>query len=135
MPFSSTRFYHSRPEWTWEQWQWRGALHSPKPQHHWNLTIKLFRVINQTLVRGCLTPLHRCSRRILQPQPMGQWLCWGDSILPTAPELEQHQWMLFSAMPRTHFFKGLVPMHEIAVRSFSWVISFNKYIWCIFCSE
>ena len=37
--------YHARPEWTWEQWQWRCALHSPKPQHHWNITIRLFSVM------------------------------------------------------------------------------------------
>ena len=35
---------------TWEQWQWRGTPHSPKPQHHWNLTIRLFSVIYRTLV-------------------------------------------------------------------------------------
>ena len=46
------RFYHSGPEWTWEQWQWWGALHSPKLQHHWNLTIRLFRVIYRTLIGG-----------------------------------------------------------------------------------
>ncbi len=41
-------FYHSEPEWTWEQWQWRVALHSPKLQHYWNLTIRLFHVISRT---------------------------------------------------------------------------------------
>ena len=44
--------YHSEPEWTWEQWQWRHTPHSPKPQHHWNLTIRLFSVISRTLVAG-----------------------------------------------------------------------------------
>ena len=39
-----------RPEWTWEQW--RGTPHSPKLQHCWNLTIRLFSVISRTLVRG-----------------------------------------------------------------------------------
>ena len=52
------------PEWTWEQWKWRGAPHSPKLQHRWNLTIRLFCVISRTLAsegwRG-LTPLQRCS--------------------------------------------------------------------------
>ena len=24
------RYYHSGPEWTWERWQWKGTLHSPK---------------------------------------------------------------------------------------------------------
>ena len=36
----------------WEQLQWRGALHSPKLQHHWNLTIRSFCVISRTLVGG-----------------------------------------------------------------------------------
>ena len=30
----------------------RGAPHSPRPQHYWNLTIRLFSVISRTLVRG-----------------------------------------------------------------------------------
>ena len=38
------------PEWTWEWWQWRGTLHSPKLRHHRNLTIRLFNVIFRTLV-------------------------------------------------------------------------------------
>ena len=38
------------PEWTWEQWQWRGTLHSPKLQHYWNLTIRLFSVISRTII-------------------------------------------------------------------------------------
>ena len=33
------RCYHSKPEWTWEWWQWRGTLHSPKLQHYWSLTL------------------------------------------------------------------------------------------------
>ena len=39
------RCYHSGPGWTWERWQWRGTPHSPKLQHCWNLTIRLFSVI------------------------------------------------------------------------------------------
>ena len=38
--------YHSGPERTWERWQLRGTPHSPKLQHCWNLTIRLFRVIS-----------------------------------------------------------------------------------------
>ena len=34
------------------QWQWRGALHSPKLQHHLNLTIRLFSVISWTHIEG-----------------------------------------------------------------------------------
>ena len=39
-------------EWTWEQCQWRGTLHSPKLQHYWNLTIRLFSVISRTFVES-----------------------------------------------------------------------------------
>ena len=46
------RCYHSRPEWTWVRWQWRGTLHSPKLHRCWNLTIRLFSVIYRILVRG-----------------------------------------------------------------------------------
>ena len=53
------RCYHSGPEWTWEQWQWRGTPHSPKLQHCWNLTIRLFSVISRRLVRGGGLPLCR----------------------------------------------------------------------------
>ena len=41
---NSFRSYDFAPEQTWEQWQWRGTPHSPKPQLHWNLTIRLFSV-------------------------------------------------------------------------------------------
>ena len=47
-PFLS---YHSKPEWTWEQWQWRSTPHS-KLQHYWSLTIILFSVISRTLIMG-----------------------------------------------------------------------------------
>ena len=50
------RCYHSGPEWTWEQCQWRGTPHSPNP--HWNLAIRLFSVISRTLV-GEVLPLRR----------------------------------------------------------------------------
>ena len=43
------RYYHSRPESTWEQWQWRSTPHSPNLQHYWSLT-SVFSVISRTLV-------------------------------------------------------------------------------------
>ena len=52
------RSKHSRPEWTWEQWQWRGTPQSPKHQYYWSITIRWLNVIIRTLVRGVLT-LHR----------------------------------------------------------------------------
>ena len=64
----SIRCYHSRPEWPWEQWQWKSTPNSPKFQD-WSLTIRLFSVISRTLVFS--TPLQRHSQHILQPQPSG----------------------------------------------------------------
>ena len=56
------RCYHSVPERSWKRWQWKNTLHSPKLQHYWSLTIRLFSVISRTLVVGRgLTPLLRCS--------------------------------------------------------------------------
>ena len=46
------RCYHTRSEWAREQWQWKGTLHSPKLQRYWSITIRLFNVINRTLIRG-----------------------------------------------------------------------------------
>ena len=63
--------YHYRSEWTWERWQWKGIPYSPKLQYYWSLTIRLFSVISTTLAEGCFTPLQRCNRCILQPQPTG----------------------------------------------------------------
>ena len=61
------------PEWTWEQWQWKGTSHSSKFKHYRNLTIRLFSVISRTLVEGGgLTSLQRSSWCILQSQPTGQ---------------------------------------------------------------
>ena len=57
----------SGPEWTWEQWQWRGTLHYLKLQNYWSLTLGLFDVISRTHVMGGLTFLQRCSRCILSP--------------------------------------------------------------------
>ena len=42
--------YDSRPECTWEWWQWRSTPHFPKLQHYRSLTIRLFSVISWTLV-------------------------------------------------------------------------------------
>ena len=67
-----------RAEWTWDQWQWKGDLHSPKPQHHWNLTIRLFSVISghSWVVFSFFTSLQRCNRCILHPQTTGKVKHW-----------------------------------------------------------
>ena len=60
--YDPIRCYHSSQEWTWEQWQWRGNLHSPKLHHYWSLTIILFHVISRTLVGVEVLP--HCSGKI-----------------------------------------------------------------------
>ena len=70
------RCYHSRPEWTWESWQWRGTPHDPKLQHYLSLTIRLFNVISRTLIGWGLSPLPRCNRSILLPKPTGLSILW-----------------------------------------------------------
>ena len=57
--FEPIRGYHSGSEWTWEWWQWRSNPHSPKLQHCWNLSNRLFSVISRTLVGGGVLPLSR----------------------------------------------------------------------------
>ena len=47
--FDPISCYHSGSEWTWLQW--RDTLHSPKLQHYWSLTMRLFSVISRILVR------------------------------------------------------------------------------------
>ena len=44
------RCYHSGPKWTRKRWQWMDTYHSSKPQHFWNLTIRLFSTIYGTLI-------------------------------------------------------------------------------------
>ena len=60
------RCYHSRPKWTWKQWQRRST------QHFWSLNMRLFSVIYRTLIgEEGLTLLQRWSQCIL-PHP--DWL-------------------------------------------------------------
>ena len=76
------RCYYSGPEWTWERWQWRGIPHSPKLQHCWNLTIRLFSVISRTLVWGWVLPLCRKAVGVFySPSRLGKLFCWVLSIL------------------------------------------------------
>ena len=79
------RCYYAGPEWTWERWQSWGTPHSPKLQHYWNLTNRLFSVISRRLVvrRGGCLPLCRGAVGIffsLQPQVTGQPTFWISSL-------------------------------------------------------
>ena len=51
--------YHSGPEWTWEQWQWRSTPHSPKLQHYYSFTIRWLSVITKHSLREGVLPLGR----------------------------------------------------------------------------
>ena len=44
------RWLHSRSEWNWKQWQWRGTSNSPNLYHYWSFTIRSFNVKSRTLV-------------------------------------------------------------------------------------
>ena len=74
------RCYHSQPEWSWERWQWRGTPHSPKLQHYWNLTIRLFSVLSRILIaRGVLPPLLLCREAVsvfYSPSWLGKYHKW-----------------------------------------------------------
>ena len=79
---SPIRCYHSRPEWTWEQWQWRGALHSPKPQHHWNLTIRLFSVISGHSLGRSYPYAEKQSVYSTAPADWARAILWSKVITP-----------------------------------------------------
>ena len=56
-----------------EQWQWRGAPHSPKLQHYWNLTIRLFSVISGLSLVGGFLPLCRGAVSVFySPSQLGK---------------------------------------------------------------
>ena len=55
----------SGPEWTWGKGQWRCTLHSPKLQHYWKLTIRLFSVIYQDTHWEGVLPLCREAVSVL----------------------------------------------------------------------
>ena len=58
------RCYHFGPEWTWEQWRWRGILHCPNLQYYQSLNIRLFNVISKKFIEKGLTPLQRCNEGV-----------------------------------------------------------------------
>ena len=88
------RCYHSEPEWTWEQWQWRGTPHSPKLQHCWNLTIRLFSVISRTLVGGGSYPSAE-KQSVYSTAPAD----WAMSVFPQpAAQLSVLKQFLFSLL-------------------------------------
>ena len=85
------RCYHAGPEWTWERWQWRGTPHSPKPLHHWNLTIRLFSVISRILVRGGL-PLCRGAVNVFYSPWASLDHRLGMLVLPSITQMISSDW-------------------------------------------
>ena len=67
------RTLYSGPEWTREQWQWRGTPHSLKLQYYWNLTIRLFFCHILDTCWGEVLPLCREAVSVFyHPLPTGQ---------------------------------------------------------------
>ena len=46
--------HHSVPESSWQWWQCKGTLHSPKFNHYWRLTIRLFNIISRHQFGGII---------------------------------------------------------------------------------
>ena len=67
----SIRCYHSKPEWTRKQRQWRGTLLS-QSSNIIEDSLSDCLVLTRGHLLGSLTPLQKCSWYILQPQPTGQ---------------------------------------------------------------
>ena len=72
-----------RLEWTSERWQWRGTLHSPKLQHYWNLTIRLFGLISRTRVEVCLT------QSVYSTAPV-DWAIFWRNTFEDLPDSKRH---------------------------------------------
>ena len=51
---------------------WRGIPHFPKLQHHWCLTIRLFRVISWTLIGGVLLLCRKAIGVFYRPSRLGK---------------------------------------------------------------
>ena len=64
-----------------EQWQWRGALHSPKFQYHLNLIIVLFTVISRTLIGRSYPAVEVQSMYSTAPADWATKIWWMKSSL------------------------------------------------------
>ena len=92
----------SRPEWTWEQWQWRGILHSPKLQHYLSLNIQLFSVIlghslgksNPSAEIQSVYSTTSGDWASVQMNKFIQWLLCKQLLLPTKHSSDLRLWIL-----------------------------------------
>ena len=78
--YGPIRGYHSRPEWTWEQWQWRSAPHSPK--HHWSLAIRSFSVIPGHSLDGVFPFCRGAISVFYCPSRLGNFMSY---VMPKPP--------------------------------------------------
>ena len=99
--------YHSKPEWIWEQWQWRGALHSPKIHITGYLHHQIVKCHIRTLVWGesysseevqsvdSTAPADWASLTWMVCMMGSKWLSWSMSLM-SLPLLHQQcpTWMV-----------------------------------------
>ena len=84
-----------QPKSTWQQWKWRGTPHSPKPQHYWGLTIRLFSVISRALIKlGGF--LHMCRNAVSVFSSLNQ-LCYI-TVMLTASSRIQTRFVFFKQL-------------------------------------
>ena len=104
------RCYHSGPEWTWERLHRRGTLHSVKLQHYWSLTVRLFSVINRTLVERVLPLCREAVGVFCSPSRQGHRTLAAGSY----PSVEKQS--VCSATPADratgHSLQGLTPLQR-----------------------
>ena len=75
-------------------WQWRGTLHSPKLQHYWSLTIRLFNVISKTMIVEVL-PLCRDAVGVFYiPIQLGHLIGWGLTPLQLMYSTSPSNWAI-----------------------------------------
>ena len=103
------------PEWTWEQWQWRGTPHSPKLQQYWDLTIWLFSVISRTLIEewgSYLSPEMQLVHYTAPAEWATRTLVGG--VLPFCRDavgaLYSPSWLSCSALYSIYKYHGLVSL-------------------------
>ena len=86
----------------------KSTPHSPKLQHYWRLTIRLFHVISRTLIMGESYP--SAEMQLVYPAAPAEWFEWTWKLwqwrgTPHSAELEPHHQMQLSVIPKTQLFR------------------------------
>ena len=110
------RCYHSGTEWTWERWQWRGTPHSPKIQHCWNLTIRLFSVIySEHLLGGWSYP--SAEKQSVYSTATADWAIWDFEIETKSLNFSQKTRPSVNNKRSCHIVKFVIPAdHRVKVK-------------------